>query len=76
MVRLVLESPAFYQISNYYHFALQVKLNTDESAGTATTYGIRSIPTVLLFKDGVRKDTVVGAVPKNALKTKIDRFVD
>lgn len=34
---------------------LQLKLNTDESPGVATEYGIRSIPTVMLFKDGVKQ---------------------
>lgn len=34
---------------------LQLKLNTDESPGIATEYGIRSIPTVMIFKDGVKQ---------------------
>jgi len=47
-----------------------VKLNTDDSPGVATEYGIRSIPTIMLFKGGKRLDTIIGAVPKdNLLKT-------
>ena len=41
-----------------------MKLNTDESPGIATEYGIRSIPTVMIFKNGQKLDTVIGAVPK------------
>lgn len=53
----------------------QVKLNTDESPGIATEYGIRSIPTVMIFKDGEKKDTVIGAVPKSTLTQTIDKYV-
>uniref|UniRef100_A0A0D6R8A0 Thioredoxin domain-containing protein n=1 Tax=Araucaria cunninghamii TaxID=56994 RepID=A0A0D6R8A0_ARACU len=51
------------------------KLNTDESPGTATAYGIRSIPTVMLFKNGEKKDTVIGAVPKTTLTASIEKYV-
>ncbi|ESW05168.1 hypothetical protein PHAVU_011G157700 [Phaseolus vulgaris] len=51
------------------------KLNTDESPSTATRYGIRSIPTVMIFKNGEKKDTVIGAVPKSTLTTSIENFV-
>lgn len=51
-------------------FSMQVKLNTDDSPGVATEYGIRSIPTIMLFKGGKRLDTIIGAVPKeNLMKT-------
>jgi len=51
------------------------KLNTDESPSTATRYGIRSIPTVMIFKDGEKKDTVIGAVPKSTLTSSIEKFL-
>ncbi|KAK7405237.1 hypothetical protein VNO78_06436 [Psophocarpus tetragonolobus] len=51
------------------------KLNTDESPSTATRYGIRSIPTVIIFKNGEKKDTIIGAVPKSTLTTSIEKFV-
>merc|ERR1739848_696652 len=38
---------------------LAVKLNTDESPAVATEYGIRSIPTVMIFKNGKKMDTVI-----------------
>jgi thioredoxin 1 len=45
-----------------------VKLNVDDSPNTAGSYGIRAIPTVLLFKDGELEETLVGLTPKDRLK--------
>jgi thioredoxin 1 len=44
------------------------KLNVDENPGVAGTYGIRSIPTLMLFKNGKMASTKVGAAPKGELK--------
>ncbi|TGG80063.1 MAG: thioredoxin [Aphanocapsa feldmannii 277cV] len=52
-----------------------VKLNTDENPNVASQYGIRSIPTLMLFKAGQRVDTVVGAVPKNTLSSTITKHL-
>ncbi|KAL4279817.1 hypothetical protein GQ457_03G032140 [Hibiscus cannabinus] len=52
------------------------KLNTDESPNTATEFGIRSIPTVLFFKNGEKKESIIGAVPKSTLAASIDKYVD
>ena len=54
---------------------LCVKLNTDESPTIATDYGIRSIPTVMIFKNGQKLDTVIGAVPKSTLISTIDKYM-
>ena len=53
-----------------------VKLNTDESPSVATEYGIRSIPTVMIFKGGRKMDTVIGAVPKSTLANTLDKYID
>ncbi len=47
------------------------KLNVDDNPGTASSYGIRGIPTMILFKDGEAKDQIVGAVPKTELQKAI-----
>jgi len=52
-----------------------LKLNTDESAGIATKYGIRSIPTVMIFNRGEKKETVIGAVGKSTLKTALEKYI-
>jgi len=52
------------------------KLNTDESPGVATEYGIRSIPTVMVFKDGQKMDTVIGAVPYSTLAQTLEKYTD
>ncbi|XP_010545825.1 PREDICTED: thioredoxin M4, chloroplastic-like [Tarenaya hassleriana] len=51
------------------------KVNTDESPDTADRYGIRSVPTVMVFKDGEKKDSIIGAVPKETLEKTIERFL-
>jgi thioredoxin 1 len=51
------------------------KVNVDENREIATRFGIRSIPTLLLLRDGVRVDQIVGAHPKATIKTKVDQFL-
>ena len=53
-----------------------VKLNTDENPNVASQFGIRSSPTLMVFKDGQRVDTVVGAVPKTTLANTIDKHLN
>ena len=48
------------------------KMNTDENPATATQFGIMSIPTLLLFKDGELVDRIVGVRPKRTLQQWID----
>jgi thioredoxin 1 len=52
-----------------------VKLNTDENPNIASQYGIRSIPTLMIFKEGQKVDMVVGAVPKTTLANTIDKHL-
>ena len=47
------------------------KVNIDENDAIAVEYGVRAIPTMILFKNGVVADTLVGMMPKAALKAKV-----
>ncbi len=51
------------------------KLDVDNNQEVAMTYGIRSIPTVLIFKGGKVVDTIVGAVPKKMLKERLENHL-
>ena len=50
-----------------------VKVDVDESPEVATRYGIQSIPTLKVFKDGENVDTVVGFLPKEQIKALIEK---
>jgi thioredoxin 1 len=49
------------------------KLNVDESHATTSQYGVRGIPTLILFKGGKILDQIVGSVPKARLKALIEK---
>ena len=50
------------------------KINVDDNKEHAQKYGVMSIPTVLIFKDGELADKFMGAMPKDAVKEKIEKF--
>ena len=50
------------------------KLNVDENQQTSMKYNIMSIPTLLVFKNGEMVDRIVGALPKDALKNKLENI--
>ncbi|KAK8572253.1 hypothetical protein V6N13_047864 [Hibiscus sabdariffa] len=52
------------------------KLNTDDSPNIPTKFGIRSIPTVLFFKNGEKKESIIGAVPKSTIAATIEKYID
>ncbi len=52
-----------------------VKVDTDENVDTAAAYGIRSLPTLLVFKDGQKVDQVMGFRPKGDLKRTLDNVL-
>lgn len=51
------------------------KMDVDQNPATASKFGIRSIPSILFFKDGKHVDTVVGAVPRPFLEAKINEHI-
>lgn len=66
-------APILDEISEEYDGRLKVaKLNIDENPGTPPKYGIRGIPTLMLFKGGAVEATKVGAVSKSQLTAFID----
>ncbi|MEM7649509.1 MAG: thioredoxin [Cyanobacteria bacterium P01_A01_bin.70] len=69
-------APVVDEISEQYDGQVKVvKLNTDENPSVASQYGIRSIPTLMIFKDGQRVDMVVGAVPKTTLANTLEKYL-
>lgn len=52
-----------------------VKLDTDQNPGVASQYGIRSIPTLMIFKGGQKVDMVVGAVPKSTIASTLEKHL-
>jgi thioredoxin 1 len=57
---------------NYEGRAIIAKMNVDENPGVASKFGVTSIPTLMMFKDGKLVDRRVGAIPKGELQKFID----
>ena len=69
-------APAVEEIAEEYDGKLKVcKVNVDEAPGTSSEYGIMSIPTLAIFKDGAVADKIIGVVPKAELVSKITPYV-
>ena len=67
-------SPIVEQLAIEFSGKIKVtKLNVDESQATPSQYGVRGIPTLILFKGGKILDQIVGSVPKARLKALIEK---
>lgn len=65
-------APVIEELANDYDGKAKIaKLNVDENPQVSMKYGIRSIPTLLIFKNGEVVDQIVGAVPKNVIDGKL-----
>ena len=66
--------PTVEQLANEYAGKVKIgKVNTDDNHQTAANYGITSIPTVMLFKDGQLVDKVVGAPPRQHFVSMLEK---
>lgn len=69
-----LVAPIVDELAGEYQGQLKVgKINVDDNQEVAARYGISSIPTIMIFKDGELKERITGALPKPALKQAIDK---
>ncbi len=69
-------APTIEELAKEYAGKIKVgKLNTDENSDIASKYKIMGIPTIMFFKNGQKVDQIVGAVPKQQIKTKIDSLL-
>lgn len=68
--------PIIEELAQEYQGKLKVtKVNVDDNPNIASSYGIRSIPTIMLFKDGKLQDTLVGLAPKDRLETFVKKVL-
>jgi len=51
------------------------KMDVDSNPGVATKFGIRSIPTLMIFKNGEVVDQIIGAVPKSMIEEKLQKHI-
>jgi thioredoxin 1 len=66
-------APIVEELANEYEGKIKVgKLDVDVNQQASIKYGVRSIPTLLIFKDGKVKDAIIGAVPKAQIIKKLD----
>ena len=69
-------APTLEELAEDYDGRLKiVKVDIDENREAATRFGIRSIPSLLLFKNGAEVDRILGALPKQQLAEKIDNHL-
>jgi thioredoxin 1 len=68
-------APALDELATRYKGKMKVaKVNVDENQETAQNYGVRGIPTLLVFKGGKVVEQIVGAVPKSRLEESFKKF--
>ena len=66
-------APIVEELAGEYQGKVKIgKLDVDNNPGVASKYGIRSIPTLLIFKGGKKVDEIVGAVPKPMITNKLN----
>lgn len=70
-------SPVIEEISNDYEGSVKVgKVNVDENPETTMKFSIRSIPTLIVFKNGEVAEQIIGAVPKSEIEKVLNKALD
>lgn len=65
--------PIIEELASEYDGKVKIgKMNVDQNQGIPAKYGIRSIPTLLIFKNGEVVDKLIGAVPKSTITSKLE----
>jgi thioredoxin 1 len=69
-------APSIEELAKEYEGTAKIcKLDVDNNQNTAMQFGIRSIPTILIFKGGSLVDTIIGAVPKKQIEEKLKQYL-
>ena len=71
-----LVAPVLDEIATQYEGKIALgKLNVDENPRLSATFDVMSIPTMILFKDGVEKKRIIGARPKHAIVSELSEYL-
>jgi len=69
-------APIVEELAKEYEGKVKIgKLDVDSNQQTSIKYGVRSIPTLLIFKDGKIQETIIGAVPKKNIVEKLNAVI-
>ena len=68
-------SPRLTELSNEMNNIAFGKINVDENADVAQRFGIVSIPTIIIFKEGKQIDEMVGTQPKDRIKELVEKYI-
>jgi thioredoxin 1 len=67
-------APRMEELSEEMNNVAFAKLNVDENSDIAQRFGVTSIPTIIIFKEGKQVDEIVGALPKEKVKETIEKY--
>lgn len=68
-------APVFEELSEEVEDIKFFKINTEHNSETASKYDVMSIPCFIIFKDGEEIDRIIGGMPKNTFKEKLENYI-